>query len=306
MSVTVGIDAGQSQIRIRVSGEQATSVVPGVRHLEHDTDAAVVAAIAHLWGGRPERPSLIVAGLTTLPDTAETRRHLAGRIAHVTGAGEVWICGDEVTAHAGALDGAAGVVLSVGTGVACLALDKVGGAQTFDGAGYLVGDEGGAFWLGRHGIRSALAAVQGRGPTTSLAQAVADLLGPLDELASRLHRSPKAVDSIAQLAPTVLAAAAAGDEVAEAIVSDAAGRLANTACAAVASLGDAGSVALGGRVLAENERFFAAVAALILSRSPSTEVTVAKGSGLDGASRLAESGEPGPYAPLLTRVGSTP
>jgi glucosamine kinase len=302
MRVSVGIDGGQSQIRMRVSDEQATSVAPGVSHLEHDTDAAVVAAIAHLWSGRPERPSLLVAGLTTIPDAAETRRHLAGRIADGTGAEEVWVCGDEVTAHAGALDGADGVVLSVGTGVACLALDNLGRGRGFDGTGYLVGDEGGAFWLGRHGIRSALAAEEGRGPATALTRAVADLLGPLDELASRLHRSPSAVDTIAQLAPTVLAEAAAGDGVAEAIVSDAASRLANTASAAVASVGGAGSVALGGRVFTENERFFAAVAAGILDRHPSVDVISAKGSALDGACHLAESGNPGRYGALLTMV----
>ena len=168
MSVTVGIDGGQSQIRMRVSNEHPVSVAPGVSHLEEDTDAAVVAAVRQLWNGRLERPLRIVAGLTTVPDAPEARLHLAGLIADVTGAGEVWVCGDEVIAHAGALDGTTGVALSVGTGVACLALDGSGRSRRFDGAGYLLGDEGGAFWLGRNGIRRALAADEGRGPATAL------------------------------------------------------------------------------------------------------------------------------------------
>ncbi len=58
----------------------------------------------------------------------------------------------------------------------------------------------------------------------------------------------------------------------------------------------AGVVALGGRLLVENEDFFALVTAGILARHRSVEVTGAKGTGLDGAARLAESGEPGLYA----------
>ncbi len=305
MSVTVGIDGGQSQIRMRVSGEGSVSVAPGVSHLEQNADAAVLAAIARLWDERPDRPARLVAGLTTVSDLTEGRRHLARRIAEVTGAQEVWVSGDEVIAHAGALDGAAGVVLSVGTGVGCLALDDKGNARTFDGAGYLVGDEGGAFWLGSHGIRSALAAEEGRGPATTLTREAAHLLGTLSGLASRLHRLPRPVDTIAQFAPSVLAEAAAGDRIAERIVADAADRLANTACAAVASLGS-GLVALGGRLLVENEDFSALVTAGILARHRSVEVTGAKGTGLDGASRLAESGEPGLYGALLTMVGAAP
>ncbi len=70
MSVTVGIDGGQSQIRMRVSNEHPVSVAPGVSHLEEDTDAAVVAAVRQLWNGRLERPLRIVAGLTTRPRRA--------------------------------------------------------------------------------------------------------------------------------------------------------------------------------------------------------------------------------------------
>ncbi len=216
------------------------------------------------------------------------------------------MCGDEVIAHAGALDGTTGVALSVGTGVACLALDGSGRSRRFDGAGYLLGDEGGAFWLGRNGIRRALAADEGRAPATALTTAVEDLLGPLDGLASRIHRLPRPVDTIAQFAPTVLAEAAAGDSVAESIVADAASRLADTVSAGVVFLGDDVVVALGGRLLVENEDFFGRVSAGILARHPSAEVTGAKSSALDGAARLAETDEPGPYAQLLTMVRSAP
>ena len=154
--------------------------------------------------------------------------------------------------------------------MACLALDGSGRSRGFDGAGYLLGDEGGAFWLGRNGIRRALAADEGRGPATALTTAVADLLGPLDGLASRLHRLPRPVDTIAQFAPTVLAEAAAGDSHGgeRSLPMPPTAWLTRRLRRCRLSWRDV-VVALGGRLLVENEDFFARVTAGILARHPS-------------------------------------
>ena len=109
-----------------------------------------------------------------------------------------------------------GVILVVGTGVACVAADPATGTMaTIDGAGFLIGDEGGGFWLGRHAMRAALAAADGRGPATALGDLVAARFGPLDGLAARVHAGPDPVDRIAHAALDVFAAASAGDAVAE-------------------------------------------------------------------------------------------
>ena len=305
MSVTVGIDGGQSQIRMRISNESRSDSTPGVSHLESDTVTSVVEAVDQLWGGRTTRIDRLVAGLTTIPATEAERRILAARLAEATGASEVWVCGDQVTAHAGALDGATGVVLSVGTGVACLAVDgSSGDHRTFDGAGYLVGDEGGGFWLGRSGIRAALAADEHRAPPTSLTAAVAAELGPLDTAAVRLHANPRAVDSIAQMAVVVLAEAEAGDEVADAIVSDAATRLVTTVSAAVSFLSPspAVSVAIDGRLLLNDNQLAARFFSKLEASHPSVSVSRARGSSLDGACTLAEGADPGSYRELVTTL----
>ncbi|MEX1126570.1 MAG: BadF/BadG/BcrA/BcrD ATPase family protein [Acidimicrobiia bacterium] len=327
MSVTVGVDGGQSQIRLRVSGEPDAKSAPGVSHREADTGRAVIDTVAELWNGRSERISRLVAGLTTIPATEGERHLLATRLAEVTGASEVWLGGDEVISHTGAFEGASGVVLSVGTGVACLALDADTGAhRNFDGVGYLVGDEGGGFWLGRHGIRAALAAQEGRGPHTTLAETVAAQLGPLDGVPIGLHSNPRAVDTIAQIAVVVLAEAATGDPVADAIVSDAATRLVTTVSAGVRFLSAEPQVrvALGGRLLMSpreaggptpategnasrgatllSER----VATGIRAAHPTATISMATGSSLDGACILAEWVAPGPYRPLLTMYRPQP
>lgn len=309
MNATVGVDGGQSRIRLRVSIESRSDSTPGVSHLESDTATSVVEAVDRLWGDRTTRVTRLVAGLTTVPGTKNERRHLAARLAAVTGAPEVWICGDQVTSHAGALDGATGVVLSVGTGVACLAIDSDSGAhRAFDGAGYLVGDEGGGFWLGRHGIRAALASDEGRAPYTSLLTAVAAELGQLDTVAVRLHGNPRAVDTIAQMAMVVLAEAAAGDAAADAIVSEAAARLVTTVSAAVSFLSStsAVSVAIDGRLLLNDNLLAARFRSGLETRHPSVFLFQATGSSLDGACMLAESADPGSYRELLTTYRMDP
>lgn len=90
MSVAVGVDGGQSQIRLRVSGESQMETAPGFSYLESDTVTSVVDTVTDLWNSRGDHISRLVAGLTTLPDTANERRLLATRLAEATGASEAW------------------------------------------------------------------------------------------------------------------------------------------------------------------------------------------------------------------------
>ena len=303
MSVTVGVDGGQSQIRLRVSDGSPEKTAPGVSHLEADVVSAIVESVAAIWDGREPDVTRLVAGLTTIPAEADHRDAIAAGLAAATGAREVWVGDDSVTAHAGALDGATGIVLSVGTGVACLAIDAGSGAhRSFDGAGYLVGDEGGGFWLGRHGIRAVIAADEGRGPRTSLTRAIASNLGPVEGIGVRIHNNPRAVDTISQVAPVVLAEAAGGDRVAGYIVENAASHLVDTASAAIRFLSPNTDivVALSGGLVSDAPRLADLVIEGLHGNHPQVEVGMAGGTSLDGASALAGAGSPGPYQDLLT------
>ena len=306
--VAVGVDGGQSQIRMLVSGEARSEATPGVSHLESDSASSVVEAVGRLWANRPTRVECLVAGLTTIPGTEVERQDLAMRLGETTGAANTWICGDQVTSHAGAFEGKTGVMLSVGTGVACLAVDGGTGAhRTFDGAGYLVGDEGGGFWIGRLGIRAALAGHEGRGASTSLTAAVEAELGPLDTAAVRLHANPRAVDSIAHMAVVVLDEAEMGDAVADAIVSDAATRLVTTVSAALSFLPRSSdvAVAIDGRLLLNDNRLRSLFRSEMESAHPSVSVFQAPGSSLDGAIWLAQHRPSDDYRDLMTtyRIG---
>ena len=299
--VAVGIDGGQSTIRMRIVGCSDIMNRPGLSHLESSTQDRIVSTVAELWAGRIPSPARLVAGLSTVPANTDDRLAMGRRLADATGACEVWISGDEVTGHAGALKGQIGVYLAAGTGVACLAFDPHSRrVRRFDGAGYLIGDEGGGFWLGRAAIRAAIAANEGRGPDTSLGPAVAGRYGSLDDLAARLHAQPRAVDEIAQAAMLVSAEAEAGDTLAARIMRRAAERLANTVGAAMAFLGSGAPVALDGRLLGEDTILTRQVGALISVSHPGVPILLAEGSSLAGACQLAAAETASPYEQLFT------
>ncbi|MFI0899886.1 BadF/BadG/BcrA/BcrD ATPase family protein [Streptomyces sp. NPDC020983] len=139
-----------------------------------------------------------------------------------------------------------GLVLIAGTGA--VAARVTAGERTLvaDGHGWLLGDEGSGFWLGAQAVRAALAALDGRGPATSLVPAVlghygvpvtpdapgwGDPGGPPAQAAAegvvvRVHAA--APVELALLSPLVVAAAGAGDAVAAGLLGRAAELLAGS------------------------------------------------------------------------------
>ncbi len=300
----VGVDGGQTQTRVAVAGSATVVELPGVSRLEDDPDETLVDHLDLAWQrhGLP-RLARVVLGLTTLPSSAQACHQLAARIGAVTTAHEVWLTDDRVTAHRGALGDQGGVSLVVGTGVACTALGQSGRVRFFDGHGFLLGDEGAGFWVGRAGLAAVLHHRDGYGPPTELADAARAHFGDLAALPETVHSHRRAVEAVARFAVPVIAEADRGDAVASAILDEAAGLLARTTGAAVRWLADqqqangaGGSVpmALGGRLLAARAVRRRVEAALATS-APGGRLCPSNGSPLDGALQLGESGTPGRY-----------
>jgi glucosamine kinase len=302
----LAVDGGQSTIRVRHS-DAGTAEHDGVSRVA-DTDVRVVEAVEAAWTslGRPAADR-VVLGLTTAPTATDRALALAASIGTAIGAAEVWLCDDAVTSHAGALSLGWGVSIAAGTGVACLAIPDDGDPRIVGGHGYLLGDEGGAFWIGRAGIRAALRAIDGRGAPTSLTARAAARYGGIEAVDIRLHDDPRPVDAIARFAVDVLEAAETDDQ-AGAIVDDAAAELhalANAAAHAAAPANDALTadrgptpVGLAGRLLAEGTSLRRALDAR-LATDPAVAPRTADGSPLDGAMLLGRQPTPGRYASLV-------
>ncbi|MFJ4534445.1 N-acetylglucosamine kinase [Streptomyces tibetensis] len=75
-----------------------------------------------------------------------------------------------------------GLALVAGTGAVALRITGRRGVATVDGDGWLLGDDGSGFWIGRAAVRAALRMADGRGAPTVLARAVGRELGVPEEV----------------------------------------------------------------------------------------------------------------------------
>jgi glucosamine kinase len=211
----------------------------GGRRRLHDALAAAVDRA--LTQAALERPAVASCwlGLTGVFD-ADDEQTAAASIREHLACDSVGVSDDLEVALAGAAATGPGVIVYAGTGSGAYGIDGAGGRARVGGGGYLVGDHGGAFWIGRSALQATLRAADGRGPRTSLAERllVAAEAERLGEMLARLYALDFADvrSRVAALAPSVAAAAAAGDGVALTILDQAGRHLAELADAALRRL----------------------------------------------------------------------
>lgn len=287
----IAVDGGQSALRLRVLPSGRTGTGPGYTHgpdaLRNLLDAIEAAATD---AGVDGPVDVVALGLTGFPQAPGAAERLAADVSELLAADEVRLTQDMVTAHAGALPDGYGVVVAAGTGLVCLAVDRDGTWRKLDGHGYLFGDAGSAFAIGRAGLVAVQRARDGRGPATKLAETSLDPV--------TLYRSSTLVDDVARFAPEVLRCAAEGDPVANDVLVRAATDIAETIEAAVGQLAGEGPVpvaCVGGLFTGAGEQLLAPVRAALPQRA---HLTPAAGNSLDGAERLA-TGPVGTYADLI-------
>jgi N-acetylglucosamine kinase-like BadF-type ATPase len=91
-----------------------------------------------------------------------------------------------------------GYALIAGTGAAAIRVRDGAMDRTADALGWLVGDAGSGFWIGRRVVRDALAALDGRGPRTSLTGMLLQALG-ITAGDGRTHGRPVALQQCIDL-----------------------------------------------------------------------------------------------------------
>lgn len=229
----LSVDGGKSATRVRLyrgADRIADAVAPpvsaiGGKDVARRTREVVAHAMTRLHVAEPV--DVAVFGLTTCPAEAVERHELLDELATIVPARSLVVGDDVVLAHAGLLGGP-GVVLCAGTGAVALSVDADGLHRRVDGWGPILGDHGGAYDIGRCGLRAALAALDGRGPATRLERMAELHLGELSIAAAQRLHSRDTVAQVAAFARSVLDAADEGDGVAKDICRDAGGALATT------------------------------------------------------------------------------
>ena len=158
----------------------------------------------------------------------------------------VRVTGDGEIAQLGAFGGGPGVVVIAGTGCAAVGRDGPLGARlvTAGGHGFLLGDEGSAYWLGQSAARAALYWRDGMGGSEPIYRAVTAGL-TLEELKVKVNGHSAERHWLTALAP-VLTALAAKDPEARRITERAADHLVALAEAVRRRLGPLPVAGVGG------------------------------------------------------------
>jgi len=145
---------------------------------------------------------------------------------------------DGLIALYAATGGQAGVVLISGTGSIAWGFDGKARVERSDGWGYLLGDLGSGFDIGRSAMVAALEAYDGRGEHTSLLPAMLQYFGAgsPDDVIKNVYGKQPAVPLIAGFAPLVIREAKNGDRVASRILDNAARHLSDSARAVMRKL----------------------------------------------------------------------
>jgi N-acetylglucosamine kinase-like BadF-type ATPase len=248
------VDAGRTRFRAAVydgSGGPLTSTDgPGLPDVAdgHGSAGSFAAALAPLLARLvlPRRPlDVVCVGMTGVLRPGPAAAAVAEAVHQLLPARRVLVTSDVVTGYCGAVGLGPGVVVAAGTGVIALAAGP-GGVARVDGWGYLLGDAGSGFEIGRRGLAAALRAHDGRGGSERLSELAAAAFGPLDEVVERVYGAGNPVGAVAAFAAQVADAARSGDRQAREIWEDAAAEVAATALAAAArALGPAPPRAAG-------------------------------------------------------------
>jgi N-acetylglucosamine kinase-like BadF-type ATPase len=152
---------------------------------------------------------------------------------------------DGETAWLGAFCTQPGIAVFAGTGSGALGCDGERRARA-GGHGFLLGDEGSAYWIGRAAANAALRWEDGTGGSAALRDAVVEACGSdLDALVEDVNSHPAERGRLALLAP-VATALAGEDETARRIALEAAGHLAELASAVRRRLGPLPVCGMGG------------------------------------------------------------
>jgi N-acetylglucosamine kinase-like BadF-type ATPase len=254
--------------------------------------------------GDLEHVVVAAAGALIRPTQAESFVHALAKGGYA--GRDVVVTTDIVAAHSGALDGQSGVVLAAGTGAVAFGVSGSGKPTLVDGAGYLIGDAGSGFAVGRAGLAAAMRHHDGRrGGSERLARLAVDRYGPLAELPGRLHSDPAPARAVASFAPAVAQAARDGDPAAATIWRDAVSELADTAIAACRALADQDrQVAVTGSLFDLTDLVTDPFSITMAARLPDVVVHRATGDAVVGAARLA-IGPAGVYENLLFRRPSS-
>ncbi|MGN9775864.1 N-acetylglucosamine kinase [Micromonospora sp. H33] len=323
-TVVVGLDVGGTSTRataVTLDGERlGTGRAGGGNPTSHGAEAAArelrTALGAALTGVDPAR---VRAGVIGLAGAGRLLADPDGRAAFDRAWRDVGLrCpyavhGDALVAYASGTAAPDGTILIAGTGAIAAQVRELRLDRVADGHGWLLGDAGSGYWLGREAVRRVLADLdRGDAPGPLGTAVLRELLGSaevaprprdtVDTLIQAVTRRPPV--ELARLAPLVVTAAVDGEPVARGLVDEAGGHLAASA-ARIRPAADTTPIVLGGGLLTGDTPLAAAVRAEVARHWPDAPVHPA-GDGAAAAAWLAARGLPDAGDPVTLHARLVP
>ncbi|MEU8410918.1 BadF/BadG/BcrA/BcrD ATPase family protein [Micromonospora sp. NPDC048842] len=325
-TVVVGLDIGGTSTRATVltlTGHRVgTGRAGGGNPTSHGAERAAAELLTALREALADvDPTRAAAGTIGLAGAGRLLADPAGRAAF----DQAWhdaglrcpyeVHGDALVAYASGTAAPDGTILIAGTGAITAQVHELRLDRIADGHGWLLGDAGSGFWLGREAVRRLLADLDaGRGLGALTTTVLTEILGSADIAARPRDTVDATIQTVtrrppielARLAPLVVDAATHGDPVATALITTAAGHLTES----VSRIRPAGAVTpivLGGGLLTADTPLAAAVRAEIARHWPDAPLRTA-GDGAAAAAWLAARGLPEVTDPaaLHARLFPTP
>lgn len=277
----LGIDAGGTKTVCQVTDDDGRCLAetrgPGAnlqnagelqveKALHEVIEAATLQADA--W---PTTACIGMAGVDRPEDAAVVR----GILARLVPRCPVVVVNDALIALEAGAAGGPGVVVIAGTGSIAYGRDARGRAARAGGWGYVLGDEGSGYWLGRQALRAVLRASDGRGsqtPLTPLVLAHYRVARPQD-LVREIYYGRFKPATVAAAASLVEAAAEAGDTWSRDLIATGARELSAAACAVCDRLGlSTGPIILAGGIFRAVPRLLAGVTESLRQQRPDLRV----------------------------------
>ena len=246
--VIIGLDIGGTKTRgvrfedgVTVADESAGS--SNVQNVSREQAALNLADLfSRIGGGQVAHVYAGAGGIDTDDDAAA----LAALIEpHVPGAKVTVVHDSRLLLAAGGAS--TGVAVIAGTGSAAWGRNSAGEEARAGGWGYLLGDEGSGYWLGREAVRHSLRRMNQGLPADQLTEALLTACG-VDHpnmLIALFHSPDTGRRFWAQQARLVVDAAAAGHPISQELLDQAGKDLAGLAAQALRKLGIGGPVILG-------------------------------------------------------------
>ncbi|WP_439591682.1 N-acetylglucosamine kinase [Microbacterium sp.] len=303
----LAIDAGQTGMKVRLQMPDGHDdlVFRGI-----DTHDALLPQLAEVVRASLARthatPEILSAGISGLTARDADASELLS-LVHGTGLRGVTLAHDSTTSFLGALGDRHGSVVAAGTGVVTLAVGPDAIARV-DGWGYIMGDAGSGYWIGREALDAVMRAYDGRGAATGLTDVVRSLWPDLAQAYMDLQSDENRVRIVAGFATEVARLAVEDDAVALDITRRAAGELAASVSTSISRVRGEDEVfavcAIGGVFRSPRLREAFADAVTLGGERSDVEIVTPQGAGIDGVVALADLPSAHPLTAAIHRAGT--